>query len=116
MMRQIRLADVCSLSRFGVLVATFSKTVLYAVLEVMDGSINVAHNDWFTFIFLYVIPNNMWTVVPFVWIFFVFGPALLAQLSLAKEPRAARKAAPVVAAPKSPARSASRSPRRKKQE
>jgi hypothetical protein len=72
----------------------------------MDNSINVKHNDWFTFIFMYLIPNNVWNVVPFLFIFFVFGPTIYRELSnKGKKPKA--KAVP---APKSP-RASSRSPR-----
>ena len=103
---------------FGTLVATFSKTVLYAVLEVMDNSINVKHNDWFRFIFMYVIPNNVWTVVPGFFIFFVFGPAIYAHLNGGKKAakKVVTKKEAVVVEPKSP-RASSRSPRgRRKQE
>jgi hypothetical protein len=82
----------------------------YAVLEVMDNSINVKHNDWFRFIVMYVVPNNAWTVVPGFFIFFVFGPAIYAELKGSK--RVAKKEAAKVEAPKSP-RSSSRSPRRR---
>ncbi len=69
---------------FGALVATFSKTVLYALVEVGDDNRNVSHNDWNTFIFLYVLPNNVWTIVPGFFVFFVFGPALVHALNSGK--------------------------------
>ena len=69
---------------FGALVATFSKTVLYSFVEIGDGNRNVSHNDWFRFIFLYIVPNNVWTVVPGIFIFAVFGPLLVRRLNNAK--------------------------------
>ena len=70
---------------FSVLLCTFAKTVLYALVEIGDGGGGVKHNDWFTIVFLYIIPNNVWTVVPGYYVFFVFGPAILNLIPDAKK-------------------------------
>ncbi len=109
---------------FGALVATFSKTVLYALVEIGDQNRNVSHNDWTTFFFLYILPNNVWTVVPGIFIFVVFGPQLVRHLNSIKSVRAVREeeeeveAVVLVEEPPAKATSgrrgrASRSPRRK---
>ena len=60
-----RSARAASLLSFLVsLLFTFSKTVLYALVETAANNANVAHNDWNTFIFLYILPNYCWIVFP----------------------------------------------------
>ncbi len=44
---------------FGLLIATFSKTVLYALVEVGDSNKNVGHNPWGDFLFYYLFFNNV---------------------------------------------------------
>jgi hypothetical protein len=109
---------------FGALVATFSKTVLYSMVEIGDGNRNVSHNDWYTFVFLYIMTNNVWTVIPGCLIFFVFGPRLIERLNNSKAPRAPRAVVEeeevdavvlVEEPPPSRRRGQSRSPRRRNQ-
>ncbi|OJD15730.1 hypothetical protein AJ78_04028 [Emergomyces pasteurianus Ep9510] len=45
-------------------VMTVSKTLLYALNEVCSGFDNVGHNSFWTLIFLWIIPNGLWIVVP----------------------------------------------------
>jgi hypothetical protein len=78
---------------FSVLLCTFAKTFLYALVEVGDAGRGVSHNDWFTIVFLYIIPNNVWTVVPGYYVFFVFGPAILALLPDVHQSKSTKSAA-----------------------
>jgi hypothetical protein len=109
---------------FGALVATFSKTVLYSLVEIGDQNRNVSHNDWYTFIFLYIMTNNVWTVIPGSLIFFVFGPRLIQRLNHSKPPPVPRAVVEeeevdavvlVEEPPTSRRRGQSRSPRRRNQ-
>lgn len=44
--------------------ATVCKTVVYAFYDYYHVPSNTAHNDWFTYVTLYLIPNGLWVVVP----------------------------------------------------
>lgn len=85
---------------FGVLVATFSKTVLYALVEVGEtpSNRNVSHNNWFDFLFVYMFMNYIWIFIPGYWIFFQFGPRIYAALSGAKKKKNNTRGAATTAA------------------
>lgn len=53
---------------FMVSTMTFSKTVFYFLVssELCGGQHFVNHNDWKSAVFLYIIPNGIWIVVPFL--------------------------------------------------
>lgn len=44
---------------------TFWKTVLYWGIEIVSGFENTAHNNLFDAVFIFIIPNGFWLVVPF---------------------------------------------------
>lgn len=44
--------------------ATCAKTILYAFYDYFHVPSNTAHNDWLTYVTLYIIPNYLWIVVP----------------------------------------------------
>jgi len=69
---------------FGVLSVTLAKTIIYGLIEVFEGYPNVGHNDASTLLWLWIIPNGIWIVVPF------FVVIALGQL-LAVEPTATEK-------------------------
>lgn len=62
---------------FFVSALTFWKTVLYMLqyTELCNGSQRVAHLNWNQFLFLFLLPNGIWIVFPFVFIVF-FGTQL----------------------------------------
>ncbi|KAL1961310.1 hypothetical protein VTO42DRAFT_38 [Malbranchea cinnamomea] len=49
---------------FSGCVVTFSKTLLYWLCEVYAGFDNIGHNDLYTLIFLWIVPNGLWLVFP----------------------------------------------------
>ena len=53
---------------FMVSTMTFSKTVFYFLVssELCGGQHFVNHNDWKSAVFLYIIPNGIWILVPFL--------------------------------------------------
>ncbi|PGH30176.1 hypothetical protein GX50_07076 [[Emmonsia] crescens] len=59
-----RLGAIALLVVFSGSVMTVSKTVLYALNEACSGFDNVGHNSFWTLIFLWIIPNGLWIVVP----------------------------------------------------
>ena len=58
-----RLATLLAFSSF---LLTGTKTVLIFVLEAVSHFVHVAHNSWHDLIFLYVIPNGIWIVIPYL--------------------------------------------------
>ncbi|KAI8388116.1 uncharacterized protein BYT42DRAFT_559000 [Radiomyces spectabilis] len=49
---------------FSASILTLAKTILYWLMEVFSAMEHTKHNDWMTWIFLWVIPNGIWLVVP----------------------------------------------------
>jgi hypothetical protein len=45
---------------------TFWKTVIYFAMDIVSGFRNTGHNDWATWMGLYLIPNGIWIIVPFL--------------------------------------------------
>lgn len=60
-------AGLSVLFAFMVSTMTFSKTVMYFLVStpLCGGQHFVNHDDWRKTIFLYIIPNGIWIVVPF---------------------------------------------------
>ena len=58
-----RLADVLLMN---VAMMTFWKTVLYWVIEACSSFENTRHNGPFDAIFIFIIPNSLWILVPFL--------------------------------------------------
>ncbi|PPQ99408.1 hypothetical protein CVT24_005395 [Panaeolus cyanescens] len=49
---------------FGSALMTLSKTVLYWAQEYYCGYCAIGHNDFWSLVFLWIIPNGLWIVVP----------------------------------------------------
>ncbi|KAI8060753.1 hypothetical protein BC940DRAFT_311486 [Gongronella butleri] len=64
---------------FTAIVLTLNKTILYGLNEVFSGMKHTGHNDWPTFLGLWIVPNCTWIVVPSV-IFFKLGAQLCREL------------------------------------
>ncbi|EEQ83769.1 uncharacterized protein BDCG_00574 [Blastomyces dermatitidis ER-3] len=71
-----RLGAIALLVVFSGSVMTVSKTVLYGLNEACSGFDNVGHNSFWTLIFLWIIPNGFWIVVP-SYASFYFGNEIL---------------------------------------
>ncbi|MCJ1365167.1 hypothetical protein MMC16_004287 [Acarospora aff. strigata] len=67
---------------FSAAVMTVSKTVLYWLNEYFSGFANIGHNDVFTLISLWIIPNGAWIVLP-SYMVYVFGQEILEGLAMA---------------------------------
>ncbi|KAF0978117.1 hypothetical protein FDP41_002632 [Naegleria fowleri] len=52
---------------------SFSKTVLYMLVDICGGFEFTAHNDWFTFITLYFLPSFVWIVFPAIVLIWGYG-------------------------------------------
>ncbi|KAF2764857.1 hypothetical protein EJ03DRAFT_320472 [Teratosphaeria nubilosa] len=76
------LAGWCVLLGFGTANVTFWKTVLYWLLEALNGFVNIGHNDASTLLFLWIIPNGLWLVFP-AYMIYVFGQEILQGLEIA---------------------------------
>ncbi len=66
-------------------VMTASKTVLYLFNDMFcgpSGWCKTGHNDWFTFIFLWVLPNTPWIYIP-SWIAYKLGKEIQHGLHVA---------------------------------
>ncbi|KAH9819380.1 hypothetical protein Tdes44962_MAKER05218, partial [Teratosphaeria destructans] len=86
-----RLAGWCVLLGFATANVTFWKTVLYWLLEALNGFANIGHNDASTLFFLWIIPNGLWLVFP-AYMIYVFGQEILQGLEMAATTPASRKA------------------------
>ncbi|KAL1995585.1 hypothetical protein VTN49DRAFT_1772 [Thermomyces lanuginosus] len=85
-----RVGSLAVLIAFSASVATFSKTVLYWVMEAFAHFDNVGHNPLFRLIFLWVVPNGLWLVFP-GYMMYVFGQEILSALESAPpRPKAGR--------------------------
>ncbi|KAL3478553.1 hypothetical protein BJX99DRAFT_104979 [Aspergillus californicus] len=49
---------------FSASVMTLSKTVLYWLQEALSGFANIGHNDLWSLVFLWIIPNGLWLIFP----------------------------------------------------
>ncbi|CAO3589902.1 unnamed protein product [Absidia cylindrospora] len=64
---------------FAAALLTLNKTVLYWLNEIFSGMSHTGHNSMFDFIFLWVIPNGLWIIVP-GWIVATLGQNIARQL------------------------------------
>ncbi|KAG9248283.1 hypothetical protein BJ878DRAFT_550091 [Calycina marina] len=67
---------------YSAAVMTVSKTVLYWANEYYSGFANIGHNSVMDLIFLWIIPNGAWIVLP-SYIVYVFGGEILGGLAVA---------------------------------
>ncbi|KAL8673602.1 MAG: hypothetical protein Q9168_002000 [Polycauliona sp. 1 TL-2023] len=67
---------------FSASLLTFGKTVLYALNEHFSDYRYVGHNSFSRLVFLWIIPNGAWVVVP-AYMIYVFGTDILQGLSIA---------------------------------
>lgn len=74
-----RIGAVALLIAYSASVMTLGKTVLYWLNEFFSGFENIGHNDLFTLIFLWIIPNGLWIVFPSYNIY-VMGSEIAASL------------------------------------
>ncbi|GAM84809.1 hypothetical protein ANO11243_028100 [Dothideomycetidae sp. 11243] len=75
-------AGVAALLGFGTSLMTCSKTILYWLNEAFSGFSGVGHNDTFTLVFLWIIPNGPWIIIP-GYLMYVMGAEILEGLSIA---------------------------------
>ncbi|QIW95593.1 hypothetical protein AMS68_001111 [Peltaster fructicola] len=61
---------------------TFHKTVLYWLSEAFSGFHSIGHNDGFTLLFLWIIPNGAWLVLP-AYMIYVSAAEIIQGLSIA---------------------------------
>ncbi|KAH6838636.1 hypothetical protein B0I37DRAFT_419568 [Chaetomium sp. MPI-CAGE-AT-0009] len=66
---------------FSAAVMTVSKTVLYWLLEYCSGFDNIGQNDTWTLVFLWIIPNGAWIIVPLVVMIFGMGEEIITGLT-----------------------------------
>ncbi|KAI9703576.1 MAG: hypothetical protein M1836_007346 [Candelina mexicana] len=63
-------------------VMTVSKTLLYWLNEYYSRFDNIGHNDFFSLMFLWIIPNGAWIVLP-TYMTYVFAQEILQGLAIA---------------------------------
>lgn len=64
------LTDNCSeIVAFSASLCVAAKTVLYGTIEAVSSGRHTSQNNWVDFIFLYIIPNNLWVVFPLLIVF-----------------------------------------------
>ncbi|CAK7234133.1 hypothetical protein SBRCBS47491_008845 [Sporothrix bragantina] len=71
-----RAAGWAVLLAFSSAVMTLSKTVLYWLNEYYSDFDNIGHNDLYSLIFLWIIPNGAWLVLPTYMIYKIGGDIL----------------------------------------
>lgn len=64
---------------FSSLLLTGTKTITVFMLEAYDRFSHVAHNPLFDLIFMYILPNSLWIIFPFMGVF-ILGYSLITQL------------------------------------
>ncbi|KAL3423619.1 hypothetical protein PVAG01_05366 [Phlyctema vagabunda] len=77
-----RTGAVAVLVAFSAAVMTVSKTVLYWLNEYYSGFDNIGHNKLIDLIFLWIIPNGAWLILP-SYMIYVCGSEILEGLVLA---------------------------------
>ncbi|MCJ1448935.1 MAG: hypothetical protein MMC23_009454 [Stictis urceolatum] len=75
-----REAGVAVLIGFSASVMTLSKTVLYWANEAFSGWHNIGHNDLFSLVFMWIIPNGAWLILP-TYMTYVFAAEILEGLT-----------------------------------
>ncbi|KAL1297088.1 hypothetical protein AAFC00_004672 [Neodothiora populina] len=66
---------------YGSSIMTLSKTVLYWLNEAFGGFANIGHNDMYSLVVLWIIPNGAWIIVP-SYMTYVSGQEILQELTL----------------------------------
>jgi len=72
---------------------TCAKTVIYGLSDYYcgpDGWCATGHNSWKTWLTLYVLPNGVWIVVPFI-VTIALGRMIISELRVAGAARVAAK-------------------------
>ncbi len=59
----------CEIIAFSASLCVAAKTVLYGTIEAVSGGRHTSQNSWVDFIFLYIIPNNLWVVMPLLTVY-----------------------------------------------
>ncbi|KAJ5818626.1 hypothetical protein N7474_004217 [Penicillium riverlandense] len=77
-----RIGAIALLVAYTASIMTVSKTILYWLNEVFSGFENIGHNDAFTLIVMWIIPNGLWIVFP-TYNIYVLGAEILNSLELA---------------------------------
>ncbi|KAF2757851.1 hypothetical protein EJ05DRAFT_368596 [Pseudovirgaria hyperparasitica] len=77
-----RAAAIAVTIGFGASVATVAKTLLYVLNDAFSGFSWTGHNDLFTLLTIYIIPNGQWLIFP-VYMTYVFASELLDGLEAA---------------------------------
>nr|POF17381.1 hypothetical protein CFP56_65248 [Quercus suber] len=75
---QGRAAAAVVLLGYSVISLTFFKTIMYMLIEVCSGFDNIGHNSWSRLVFLYLIPNGAWILVP-GYLMYVLGQEILQE-------------------------------------
>ncbi|KAL8903403.1 MAG: hypothetical protein Q9207_003949 [Kuettlingeria erythrocarpa] len=75
-------AGLACLLGFSVSLLTFGKTVLYALNEHFSGYHYIGHNNTSRLVFLWILPNGCWIVLP-AYMIYAFGTEILQGLSVA---------------------------------
>ncbi|KAL2270600.1 hypothetical protein VTJ83DRAFT_2784 [Remersonia thermophila] len=78
-----RVGAAAVLLGFSAAVMTVSKTVIYWLLEILSGFENIGQNHLWTMIFLWVIPNGAWIVVPATTMIYAMGMEVVDALASA---------------------------------
>ncbi|KAI9753685.1 MAG: hypothetical protein M4579_005037 [Chaenotheca gracillima] len=67
---------------FAASIMTISKTILYWLREYYSSWSGIGHNELFNLIFVFIIPNGLWLIVP-TYMAYVFGAEILEGLEIA---------------------------------
>ncbi|RAL09890.1 uncharacterized protein BO97DRAFT_479751 [Aspergillus homomorphus CBS 101889] len=77
-----RTGALALLVAYSASVMTLGKTVLYWLNEVFSGFDNVGHNDFWTLLFYWIIPNGLWIIFP-GYNMYILGAEIVAALETA---------------------------------
>jgi hypothetical protein len=76
----------CEILAFSASICVLAKTVLYGTIELVSGGRHTSQNNWIDFIFLYIIPNNLWVLMPLLTVINL-GSRMASQLYSAPSPK-----------------------------
>jgi len=71
------------LACFASAVMTLSKTILYWLNEYYSGFVNIGHNSWGRLVWLWVVPNGAWIVLP-IYMCWVLGKEIVESMVMSK--------------------------------
>ncbi|WPG98437.1 Hypothetical protein R9X50_00122700 [Acrodontium crateriforme] len=77
-----RMAALAVLIAYTAATVTFWKTVLYWLIEALSGFDNIGHNTPIDLLFLWIIPNGAWLVLP-LYMTYVYGAEIIQGLTMA---------------------------------